>query len=522
MLVMGEELAGQGKYLADESRRSGYADALVLPRSTAEVCAAVRVAIARDWPITVSGARTGIAAGAVPEGGMLLSLERMNRICGLRKLDGGRLAVRCQAGVSLKELQSSLRRCKFSDESSWEQSSRELLSQLRESPCFFPPDPTETGASLGGVVACNASGAHTFRYGPARPYVQGLSVVLADGELLELERGQARADADGHFFRQRADGRRERGRVPRLSPPSTKNAAGYFGGPGMDLIDLFIGSEGTLGVIVEVEVGLLPQPGCASANLIFLPSEGAALDLTESLRSRRDELKLEAIEYFDAGSLRFLRTLRRDLGATSGVPECLPAAAECAIYLDVGAEDDELPGIVESLCRAVAAAGGNPELCWSAHEEDERERLRCFRHALPEAVNQRIAMIRRDHPGVTKLGTDMAVPDAQLRAVVALYREKLAEAGLEYLIFGHVGDNHLHVNILPETPEQYERGKRLYLEFARRVVEMGGSPAAEHGIGKLKREFLELLAGAGGVAEMRQLKRFLDPGNRLGRGTLFA
>ncbi|NLF18948.1 MAG: FAD-binding oxidoreductase [Lentisphaerae bacterium] len=520
-LIEGAALADYAGYLTDESRRSGRAAALAFPTTLSEVSGAVRLALARGWDITVSNARTGIAAGAVPEGGLLLSLERLSRVTGLRLDAAGNLVLRCQAGVALSEVQKSLRRRSFQDSAAWSAASGEALEALRQKTFFYPPDPTETGAAIGGTIACNASGAHTFLYGPTRPYVEALTVVLGDGRVLDLERGACRATPEGRFGVRQPDGAVCWGTVPHYAWPRTKNAAGYYAAPEMDLIDLFIGSEGTLGIIVEAEIRALPAPEARCAVMTFWPDEAAALRFTRAVRGRRHDLGLEAVEYVDPNAMALLRRRRAALGAVSGVPECLPAGAGSAIYLDVGTTSARLEAVLEALCTAVAAHGGDPEVCWSAVAEDERERLRVFRHALPETVNAMIAEVRRQHPGVTKLGTDMAVPDEALEAVLALYRSRLDEARLPYVIFGHVGDNHLHVNILPQTPDDYDRGRRLYREFARAVVAMGGSPAAEHGIGRLKTDFLEVLYGADGVAQMRAVKAVLDPGGRLGAGILF-
>lgn len=521
-LLADSELAGLEKYLADESRRQGRAEGMAFPASTAEVAAAVAEANRRGWTVTVSAARTGIAAGAVPEGGLLLSLERLNRITGLRQSADGQFFLRCEAGALLADVQKGVRAASFADAAEWSDASKLALEGLKKKKHFYPPDPTETSAAIGGTVACNASGAHTFLYGPTRPYVQRLAVVLMDGRVLELERGTHRADADGCFGIEQADGTVARGKVPGYLWPRTKNSAGYFAAPAMDLIDLFIGSEGTLGIITEVEIRLIPAPETNCGVMTFWPDEAAALRFTRALRERRVELGIEAIEYVDPNALAMLRERRAALGAASGVPACLDAAAQSAIYLDVGTAAADLPQVLAELAALVTACGGDPEQCWSAVERDERERLRIFRHALPETVNAKIAEARRLHPGITKLGTDMAVPDEHLERIMAVYREKLDAAGLVYVVFGHIGNNHLHVNILPRHPEDYRRGRELYHEFAKTVVGLGGSPAAEHGIGKLKTDFLEFLFGPDGIAEMRAVKRLFDPDFRLGPGILFA
>ncbi len=520
-IITGSALADYETYMCDESRRTGHAAALTFPTSTAEVRGALAAARTKGWPITISAARTGITAGAVPNGGMLLSLERLNRILGLRRGPGDTFLVRCQAGVSLADVQNAVRGGQFADSAYWDEASLAALAELRQGSYFYPPDPTETSAAVGGTVACNASGAHSFLYGPTRPYVNGLQIVLADGRVLEMERGRLRADERGEFGLEQSDGRVLVGRVPSYRWPETKNSAGYFSGPGMDLIDLLIGSEGTLAIITEAELRLIPCPEASCAVMTFWDSAAGALRFTADLRERRRELGVEAIEYVGPNALGMLRARRARLGAAAGVPECLPSAAAAAIYLDVGTRAEAMPDVLSSLAELIARTGGSPERCWSAVARDERERLRVFRHALPETVNSAIAEIRKSHPGVTKLGTDMAVPPSCLEKTVAMYRKRLESNGLDYVMFGHIGDSHVHVNILPRTPEEYDKGWELYHEFADRVVAMGGSPAAEHGIGKLKTDFLERMYGSEGLAQMRAVKTLFDPASRLGVGTLF-
>ncbi|MBT3378128.1 MAG: FAD-binding oxidoreductase [Lentisphaerae bacterium] len=521
-LVEGSDLADYGKYLADESRRSGTADALAFPRSTAEVCGAVNWAKDRDLGITVSGARTGIAAGAVPDGGLAVSLERMNRVLGVRTAGDGTFLVRCQSGVLLSDLQHSVQSGTFADAASFDAESLAAVESLKTQSLFYPPDPTETSATVGGTVACNASGAHTFRYGPTRPYVHGLTVVLGDGRVLALERGRDVVEQSGEFLLATADGQEAVVRIPEYTWPTTKNSAGYYAAEGMDILDFFVGSEGTLGIVTEIEVRAIPAPEMSCAVVTFWTSEEQAVAFTETLQDGRDMLSVEAIEYVGPKALSMLRNRRTQLGATSGVPGCLPETAHCAIYLDVGTSRDSYADALSKLAGVIEDHGGSPSTCWSAVERDERERLRHFRHALPETVNAHIAEIRKTEPSITKLGTDMAVPGGRLVEAIGIYRSALREAGLDYVIFGHIGDNHLHVNILPRNAAEYRTGWDLYHRFADAVVGMGGSPAAEHGIGKLKTDFLRTLFHDEGVRQMLQIKAAFDPHSRLGKGTLFA
>lgn len=127
---------------------------------------------------------------------------------------------------------------------------------------------------------------------------------------------------------------------------------------------------------------------------------------------------------------------------------------------------------------------------------------------------------RRTEPAITKLGSDMSVPDEHLADVMALYRSTLAEAGLEAAAWGHIGNNHLHVNILPRTHEEFTRGKELFCRWAREVTAMGGAVSAEHGVGKIKRDFLKIMYGEDAIAQMVRLKLAFDPAAQLGRGNL--
>lgn len=516
--------------LHDESQLTGQAESVCFPRDTAEVCDVLRAGAGRDRPtLTVQGARTGITGGAVPAGGLILNLSRMDRILGLRLASDGSPLLRVQAGLTL----AALRR--------WLLAPAELpgvapdvwraFSRRR---WRFTPDPTEATASIGGMVACNASGACSFLHGATRDWIERLQVVLADGGRLELSREHG-PHARGRTFSLAADGegsdpgaipRVLSGALPSIVMPAVKHAAGYWVRDDMALIDLLIGSEGTLGVVTEIELRLAPRPAIVWGIHLMLASEPMALLLVEAVRSQAGPSRmglgaaLSAMEYFDGAALALLR---RVAGAgTVGYP-VPPADAGCALYLELEGDDAAaLATAAEAVSRQFAAAGGCDGQSWVASSPADVERLKAFRHAVPESVNQVIAQRRRDHPGLTKVGTDLAVPDARLGDVMALYREGLARTGLEGVIFGHIGNNHLHVNILPRDLAEHRQAKALYGEWAERCLAWGGTVSAEHGIGKLKTALLEKLYGEAGLCQMRRVKAVFDPDLRLNRGTLFA
>jgi D-lactate dehydrogenase (cytochrome) len=165
--------------------------------------------------------------------------------------------------------------------------------------------------------------------------------------------------------------------------------------------------------------------------------------------------------------------------------------------------------------------GGNEDAAWLASSARELEKLKAFRHAVPEAVNLVIDNRRKENSELTKLGTDMAVPDNALERITEIYSADLQEHKLDYVMFGHIGDNHIHVNVLPRNMSEYAVGKELYLTWAREVIRLGGSVSAEHGIGKLKSVFLREMFGEQGIAEMQAVRRVFDPKSILNRGNLF-
>ena len=441
-------------YLEDASGLHGHAERVIVPADEAAVAAALRDASAAGIPVTAGGAGTGVTGGRVPFGGWVLSLEKLTRL----EVHPGYAIV--GAGVLLRDLHAA----------------------AQASGQFYPPDPTETGASIGGTIATNASGSRSFRYGSTRRWVEVLRVVLADGSVREFARGQA-IDFE----------------PPAIPLPEvTKNTAGYLLRPGMDWVDLFCGSEGTLGVITEARVRLLPAPKAVLGGVVFFPDDDSALDAVDHWRDAR------MLEYFDVHSLRLMR---------SRFPE-IPEKAAAALLIEQELESEEDPEIDRWLER-IEAAGALAEDSWFALSANDRERFRRFRHGLPEIVND---TVRRS--GAMKMNTDYAVPLPQNRAMLAYYRQRLEEEFPgRYVIFGHIGDAHVHINLFSD-PANPEHAKEVLADLARRAVALGGTVSAEHGLGKRKAHLLEMQYGPEHLAAMRAVKQRLDPGNILGRGTL--
>jgi len=514
------EAADFPECLRDESRMTGRAETVSFPRSEAELRAHLAAAHEQGKKVTVQGARTGITGGAVPMGGHVIGLTRMNRILGLRRAPHGcGYGLIVEPGLTLAELQNALQRAEFNT-TEWPAESQEAAAEFKKhGPHFFPVDPTETSASLGGMVACNSSGARSFFYGAMRSHVERLRVVLADGGILDLRRGVQRAC--GRQLRvETEDGRTLAGQLPTYTMPKVKNAAGYFVEDNMDLVDLFIGSEGTLGIISQIDLRVLPRRPWEGGVLLFFSSEEAAVSFVRTVRQA--EPRPVAIEFFDRGALELLRAQKRNGGAGQGMPALPNFFLEAAVSVEYVAETHaELEAAMALVSELLITGGGDPDAAWVMEGAREVERLKALRHSVPEAVNLLIDERRRHTAGLTKLGTDLAVPDERLEDALAMYRSGLNREKLEAVIFGHIGDNHLHVNIIPKTLEEYQRGRELYLQWARAVVEWGGSVSAEHGIGKLKTALLQVMYGKEGVRRVRELKQTFDPEAMLNPGNLF-
>jgi D-lactate dehydrogenase (cytochrome) len=509
-------------YLSDESKLSGaHAEYLFFPADEAEL-AAVLVEMKRmKTPVTISAARTGLAGGCVPPRGAVVSMERFDQVLSLRHdPSAGEWRILAQCNVLLRDLDRQARTKHFPElERKGSQTDAAAIEAYRqdERTYFYPPDPTETSASIGGTVATNASGARSYRYGPTRNWVRRIRVMLASGEVLDIPRGRYFASPTGKFVVQDAGKNQIVLRMPDYPAPRTKSTSGLYAAPNMDLIDLFIGSEGILGVVTTVEVALLEKHRKLSV-VQFLKSDTQALDFVEALRENKS-IRPDFIEFYGPGALDLLRQRQADDPKAVGMPP-LPGPGTVAVFFEVSFDPDaEDPGVAE-LETIAARCGASSEDSWAGFEKRELDRFTHLRHLLPETVNGIIAQRKRHIPELHKLGTDLAVPDDRLRDMWAAYRDTLE--GLEWVAFGHIGNNHLHVNILPRDLSELEKGIAAYDRLAAKAVSFGGVVSAEHGIGKIKCHLLNLMYSDAQINQMKAVKAALDPEMMINPGDVLA
>lgn len=502
-------------YITDESRFTGKASRVVMAQSERDIVDLLQEAAAEKVVVTPQGGLTGITGAGVPQDGIALNMRNMRKIKALREEAGGFL-MDVEPGCTLDGLRQLLLHPEKIDTQGWSENSLVAWRSLCSKPVhMFAPDLTEAGATIGGVVSTNGSGARSYFYGAARNHIEALRVVLVGGHILSIARGQQRANGLD-FVLGTESGETYAGKLPSYQMPAVKHAAGLFAKPDMDLIDLFIGSEGILGVVSEITIRLIPRLEQVCGLTVFLRDEESALMLVDRVRSCGHNI--QAIEFFSSQALNLLR---QEHSCADGSGMQIPPLAShwhTAIYIEASTEDES---VLEDLLDILISVGASEEDTWLAEGYQEIQTLKGIRHAIPERINRWIADQKKRWPDVTKLGTDLAVPDAALREVMAMYHLDLQAAGLQYVIFGHIGNNHLHVNILPENHDAWLRGKALYMKWAENVVAMGGTVSAEHGIGKLKVEMLKLMFGEKGIDEMRAVKQVFDAEFLLNRGTLF-
>ena len=481
------------EYLHDESRLSGKAEYLVFARSESDIQEAVIYCRKHELALTIQGSRTGITGGSVPESGLILNLEKMNKIKGIRQDDEGNYYLRSEPGLKLAELREVLNSRQY-DTSGWVAEEKSVWQQFtQERRYIFPPDPTETSASLGGMASCNASGARSYKYGATRKWISMIKTI-------NLQKPQNNIILSDFQIR--------------LPVKGVKNAAGYYLGEDSRDFDIYIGAEGTLAVITELEIKLIPKPAHCWGVLQFFDSESAVMDFCEALKLL--EHRASAIEYFDNNALLLLRDNRQ---LWESLPE-LQDSWKFAIYYEFEGDDAEI------LENAVFAAGdlaeefGSGESdCWFIDTEAGIEHLKEFRHAVPEAINKELDKIRKNDSRISKISTDLALSAGCLRQILKLYRQA-EEKGWRIIVFGHIGNNHLHTNILPSDHESWLAGKELVKSWAEAAVKLGGSVSGEHGIGKTKRDLLRLMYGEEGLVVYKNIKEHFDPRWMLNRGNI--
>ena len=425
---------------ASEARR--VPDVVVLPASTDEVARVVRIARGAGAPVYPRGAGTSLSGGAIPaQGGIVLSTTRMDAVL---ELDAENHCAIVQPGVVIQ-----------------------LLNDLAAAHgLMYPPDPGSVAvATMGGSIAECAGGLRGLKYGVTKHYVTGLEVVLADGQIV------------------------------RLGGKATKNVTGY------DLVGLFVGSEGTLGVITEATVRLVPAPEArATMTATFAQSSAATRTVAAIVAGNVVPATLELL---DATTLRFVEEY-----AHAG----LPTDAAALLLIEVDGPPEAVAREAAFVERVCLGHGGVVE---RAADDEARERLWAARRAAYPAL------ARQSRGTIVE---DATVPRSRIPEMLAAIEEIARRHDLTIATMGHAGDGNLHPTVLvdPDDAELMERAHAAIAEIFRAAIDLGGTLSSEHGIGSAKAPYLGWALGEGGLDLTRRIKAALDPQNILNPGKFTA
>ena len=415
-------------------------DAVIFAQSTEDVAEAVKICAAKGVPVIAFGTGTSLEGHTnAPYGGVCIDLSQMNAVLDVHAED---LDCVVQPGVTRKALNE----------------------YLRDTGLFFPIDPG-ADASIGGMCATRASGTNAVRYGTMKDNVLALGIVTASGEYL------------------------------RTASRARKSSAGY------DLTRLFVGSEGTLGVIVDVTLKLSGQPEAISGGHCTFPDVGAACRTT--IETIQSGIPIARIELLDALQVKACNTYSK-----LGLPEAPMLLVEFHGTPDGVAEQSRRFG-------EIAASNGGGAFTWATQAE-ERSKLWQARHDVAWAI-------RTLRPGAQTFATDVCVPISRLAECVEETQRDIATSGLIAPIVGHVGDGNFHVQPLIDmaNPEEIEKAEAFGKRLALRAIAMEGTCTGEHGVGQKKIPYLDAEHGPVALDLMRRVKASFDPGNLFNPGKIF-
>jgi glycolate oxidase len=428
-------------YSRDESEAAPRRpDAVVRVRDTAETLAVVRAAVAHRIPITPRAGGTGRTGGSIPlAGGIVIAFEQFNRIKGIERDD---LVVVTEPGVITGKLHEA----------------------VEAEGLFYPPDPNSLGScAIGGNVAENAGGPRALRYGCTRDYVLGMEMVTASGELLKL-------------------GKR-----------TVKGVTGY------DLTSLIVGSEGTLGIITEITLKLLPKPEGVATLLALLPDLPSAGRAVTTVLGRG--ILPRCLELLDDHTLALVR-------ADAGLP--LDERARALLLVELDGDSVALDAQLERTGNALSDCGALQVL--AARHGGERDKLWGARRELSRAL-RRVAK--------NKLAEDVVVPRSRIPQLIDRCKMISDAHGIPMPAYGHAGDGNIHVNFLWNDESEYPRVKLAVEALFRLTIELGGTLTGEHGVGILKAPYLPLEQAPELIALQERVKDLFDPHGILNPGKIF-
>lgn len=458
------------EYLIDESKFCGTAESISFPESEEEIAGILREMSGE--PVTIQGGKTGITGGAVPQGGHIMNLSHMNRVIDSSLNEDGTGSITVEPGMNLMDLR------------------KEISSRFRKEALFWPPDPTETSASIAGIAASGAQGTSRLLYGESGQYIEKMRVVSYSGNVSEIKRGQKLELSNGEQIEQ---------------------------------IDAVLGKEGITGIISSLTLRLIPKPEEVWGIAFFFDQRtdaGRFVDMLKEELPEAEEAAVASVEYIDRDSIDLIEARKPAMTKIKELPD-VREDVQAMVCIEIHGAEDGIEEIAEMLMETAMNCNSDPDEAWAVSGETDMEKLHAFRHGAAETANLFIEEKHREDKRITKLGTDMIIGEDSFSAVLEGYEEGIRKAGLRGCMFGHALENHLHINLLPENYEAYVQGIELIRRWAAEAKEKHGQVAGEHGIGKLKQQILGDAVPETYVQLCRELKEKTDPYGRLNEGNIF-
>lgn len=451
----------------EDTMYRGSPDAVVVARDEQEVTEVISFCNNNSIPVTVCGSQTSMTGASVPNGGLLVSTERLEGVIDIVDDDEGPVAT-VRPGTIVADLQGA----------------------IADAGYFYPVAPTSRDeCRIGSNVSTNATGEDSYKYGPVRQYVKEIDLILPNGAKKTLRRNAGE------------------------NPSWERNRAGYFTG-WKNPIDLIIGSEGTLGFISRVALSLIPKAPLFFSGLIPFPSNGKALDFVLEISIGDTEIKPRTLELIDSGALKMMKT-------ADGFPKISDEIAAFLYIKQEYANDEDRDRWLSMWYDKMIPFAGQAfaDRILIALTPRQQEDFRLWRHRIPEAANEHGHTYWKD--GGSKVGSDWWVPLGRLRDMMEHFYMAADATGLPYMGYAHIGAGHPHTNFLAKNPAEKKRALDALASCCKKAVDLGGGVAGEHGIGKIHTDLLAVQHPREVIEKMRRWKREYDPNWIMGRGNIF-
>lgn len=453
------------EHYREDTMMRGDPDAVLRARDEKEIKEALIFCNKNKIPVTFCASQTSMTGASVATEGLLISTEKLEGVADVSEHHGKTTAT-IRPGTVVADAQRTIDEAGF----------------------FYPVAPTSRDeCRIGANVSTNATGEDSFKYGPIRCYVERIRVFLADGSEKIFER------------------------LPDEIPSDAHNRAGYFT-DWKNPLDLFIGSEGTLGFIAEVTVRLLPKSPEFFSALIPFPSNLKALEcLVDLVKNRTPSIR--TLEYIDNGSLGAMKT-------AEGVPQ-FPEATRALLYFKEEYQKDKeasLDKLYKKITTFVPQMFADSIII--ADTPKQKENFRLWRHRIPEWANEEGRKYWDVNGG--KVGSDWWVPVVRLLEMMDFFYKEAQTLGLPYIAYAHLGRGHPHTNIFAKTPKEWKFAEEILVRCCKKAVDLGGGVAGEHGIGKIHTNLMPIQHQAKIIEKMKGWKKIYDPNWILGRGNLFS